>query len=459
MDVADEQKVLASLYDRLFDAITYSPDGKSAPFNKGTSFMQMAKNVVLNPDDFANMMNPGNPGGEYTKAELFSALVDEIPSPEPLWSASGKKVSETYSLIVNGANTASTIDPAQQKIYDQAYAFLNTSTKIKDFTGNEVESTDPSQIAATYDNNFAAYITAVGGYRAAYNGYDLTKISDQRAWNAVQPGLQLAVDQAWNKFNSQGRAQVDQARAALSSTINDAIRNAIEQAQKLVNDAHKMAPNTPSGSPWLPSYALPTNWFAPSSQASKLHFASSYINSTASSQASSYASSASGNWGLWHASGGVSGSSESSSAHMDASDFSLDAELIFVQIKRPWYNPLLFTMKDWSIKGYSSSGISNGGVGGSFQGAFPLVPTGFVLARNVKISANFSEQDKSFVAKSISTRASGGWGPFSVSGSYSSSSSKSTFEAKFNGGTLELPGLQLVAWVNAITPASPPNDS
>lgn len=453
-----EKQVLSSLYDRLHDAITHAPDDKTSPFNPATSYIQMAKNVVLNPDDFKNMMDSGNPGGDLTKAELFSALVDAQPNTEALWSDSGKKVSETYSTIVNGANTDSTTDPAQQKIYDQAYKYLNTETTVKDFEGYEITNTGPSAIATAYDNNYAAYITAVCGYRTAYNGYDLSKVEDQRAFNAVQPGLQLTVDQAWDKFNREGRTQVEQAQAALQSSINNAISSTIEQAQTLINDQHKMASNTSGGQRWLASYALPTNWHADSAKGSKLTLTSAYLNESASSEATAYSASASGGYGLWHASGGVSGSSQEEHAQMDAQNLEIEAELIFVQIKRPWFNPLLFSMNHWWVNGYNRNGISNGKIEGDQTRAMPLVPTGFVVARNVKISADFSEEDKSFVANSIKTEASGGWGPFSVSGSYAHSSSDSKFAARFDGGTLELPGLQLVAWINSITPPSAPMD-
>ena len=43
-----EQKVLASLYDRLWDAITYSPGGgKSSAFDQQTSFVQFSKGEAL----------------------------------------------------------------------------------------------------------------------------------------------------------------------------------------------------------------------------------------------------------------------------------------------------------------------------------------------------------------------------------------------------------------------------
>ncbi|RZT96264.1 hypothetical protein EV201_0900 [Ancylomarina subtilis] len=449
-----EKQVLESLYDRLFDAITYSPDGKVASWHKDTTFIQFAKNIVINPDDFVDMMNPGNPNGSLTKAELFSAMVDALPNTDAMWSDSGQKISDVYGTIVRGANSDSKPNPDQQKLYQQAFNFLNVEVEKKTMSGVKTV-TEPSPEADAYDEAQAAYITAVGGYRTAYDGYDLDKKEDQRAWNAVAPGLQLTLDQAWNKWVRASKAEVEEAQNALVSTINDAVKYVIAESIKMINEQHQMAPSTPGGNPWLPSYALPTNWYDDSCKASKLTFKSSYLNKTASSSATQYASEASGSWGLWHASGGVSGSSEEQRSHMDAENLTLEAELINVTIKRSWFNPLILKMKDWFVNGIEKGGISNAQIE-NLLGIMPLIPTGFIIARNVKITADFSSEDKSFIAKSISTKASGGWGPFSVSGSYSHSSSKSNFQAKFDGGTLELPGLQLIGWINSIMPYSPP---
>ena len=457
MTPGKEQKILESLYDRLFDAITYSPDGKVAPWHKDTTFIQFAKNIVLNPDDFKNMMNPANPKGSFTTAELFSAMVDALPTTDLMWSDSGNKVSEIYKTIINGANSTSTPIASQQKIHDQAFKFLNIEKTTTDFTGVEKTTTQPSEIAIAYDDAQASYVAAVGRYRTAYNGYDLDKIEDQRAFNAVAPGLQLALDQAWNKWTRAGKAEVEEAQNALVSTINDAVKYVIAQSLQMINEQHQLASSTIGGNPWLPSYALPTNWFTDDVKGSKLTLKSSDLNKTASTSATKYASAASGSWGLWHASSGVSGSSEKKTSHMDAENLTLEAELINVTIKRAWFNPLILKMKDWFITGLEKGDISNAQVE-NLIGIMPLIPTGFIVAKNVKIIADFSSEDKSFVAKSISTEASGGWGPFSVSGSYSHGTSDSKFNAKFNGGTLELPGLQLIAWINSIMPVSPPNN-
>lgn len=359
-------------------------------------------------------------------------------------------------MSLSTANSDSEVNEEQKNIYQKAYNFLNKSTETKDFKGNIKTKTEPSDIAIAYDDARAAYVTAVGGYRSAYNGYDLTDSKDQRAWQAVAPGLQLTLDQTWNAWNRSGKAEVEDAQNALGSTINDVVRAVIEDARDSVNDQHKLASNVLGGFPWLPSYGLPTNWYSRDAKATKLTLKSAYLNKTSSSSATSYSAKASGGFGLWHASAGVKGSHEKKSSHMDAEDLTLEVELITVTIKRPWFNPLIMSMKDWWVTSVDKGGISNAKVS-DLKGIMPIIPTGFVLARNAKITADFSSEDKSFVSNSIETEASGGWGPFSVSGSFSHGSTNNSFAGKFDGGTLEFPGIQLIGWINSIMPISPPN--
>lgn len=459
MSPENEKKLLASLYDRLFDAITYQPAGKTPALDKRTTFMQMAKNVVINPADFAGMMNPANPAGDLKMAEMFATFVDQQPSLEPLWADSGKKVSATFNEIVNGANTDSTIDPKQQALYNKAKNYLSGPSSITDMNGDLVGGTVDTPIMIAFDENQQAYEAAVSAYRTAYNGYDLTEKKDQRAWNAIEGTLSGNIERAWNKWTRDGKAQVVQAKNAMASSINDAVSNAIADAQAAVAPGNKFASLTGvAADKWLPSYALPTNWTSNSLAGSKLEFKSAYLNKTESSEATSYSVAASGSWGLWHASAGVSGGNKETHAHMEAENLTLSAELILVQIKRPWLNPLLLSMTEWWVKGVSKGGIANGTVPGPKNRLMPVLPTAFVIAKNVKITADFSSADKSFISNTISTSASGGWGPFSVSGSYSHSSSNSKFQSKFDGSTLELPGMQVVAWINSIMPSSPPMD-
>lgn len=453
MTPEQERKVLEALYDRLYDAVTHAPDGKAGAFPKNIYF-QMAKNQVLNPEDFKNMLSPVNPNGDQTKAEFFSTMVDACPAPGALWSDSGNKLSAIFETL-GQANGASPPDPKKLKTYQAAFNFLNKRSTMTDFEGNKTEKVEPTPIAIAYDEAADAYAAAVAGYQTAYNAMDLTKTADQRSWNAQAPVLQNLVTKTWNAWARSGKAQVEQAQAAMQATINDAVSHAIEEAQKLAMG--KLPTSTTTGQPWLPSYAGPTNWADPAAKGIQLSFDSSNLNKTSSSTRHTYGGEVSGSYWGFHASAGVDGSNTKEIGHMDAQKLKLSAELFAVRIVRPWFNPLLFGMQGWSTKAYKRNEISNGDAEKP-QGKIPLYPTGFVVARNVTIEADFSEEDSKTISSTVDTKASGGWGPFTFSGKYGHSSSNTEFQSKVNNGKLVFPGLQLLAWISTVTPASPPLD-
>jgi hypothetical protein len=74
----------------------------------------------------------------------------------------------------------------------------------------------------------------------------------------------------------------------------------------------------------------------------------------------------------------------------------------------------------------------------------------------VSIEAEWKAEDYRQVQESISGHASVGWGPFQFSGSYSRSTSNTTFNSSLDGGTLKVPGVQIIAMISSIIPYSPP---
>jgi hypothetical protein len=454
-----EQQVLSTLYTTLFDAITFSPaPGQPGAFDKATTFLQFSKNEALNPADFANAVTPINPNGNMNAAETFAAMIDVVPAIQVDYAPSGDRVSEVYTTIVQGADTSATVDAGQLKIYDQAYGFLNTTTTVKDYAGNPVTTTGPSQIAQTYNANLTAYIAAVSAYRTAYLGYDLTDVTQQRQWQANAPMLQNVVTQTYNTWRNQGAAQVEQAQAAVASSINSAVQNAIAAAQEAVSATHQIPSSIATDPPWLLSYALPTNWaddsIAPN--LSSLTIDSANLNKTADTSYTSYGGGASYGGGLWSVGGSFEHSEGATHSHMDAQNVKLSAKIGIVRIFRPWLHEFLFRMNGWYINGKDAGGISNGALAGNSDGLLPLIPTAFIVARDIEITGDFSTEDQSHMESSTSGSASVGWGPFSVSGHYSHSTSSDTFNSTFSGGTLKIPGMQIIAWVSEIVPKSAP---
>jgi hypothetical protein len=107
--------------------------------------------------------------------------------------------------------------------------------------------------------------------------------------------------------------------------------------------------------------------------------------------------------------------------------------------------------------GFPKGSISTGLLAtATVQTMMPLLPTAFIAARNISITANWSTQDQSYIHSVTSGSASVGWGPFQIGGSYYSSSSQATFQSSFQDGVLRIPGIQIIAFINQILPVVPP---
>jgi uncharacterized membrane protein YgcG len=456
-----EKQVLTTLYNRLFDAITHRPEpNQPSAFDKATTFIQFSKNEVLNPADFANAVTPVNPNGDLNTAEMFSRMVDIVPLIQADYAPSGTSLSKAYPVIVNGANSDVQTDPGQQDIYDQAYKYLNIATIIKDYTGKTTTTYAPSPIYNNYLLNQGFYIAAVGRYRNTYLNYDLTKPSDQKKWQAVEPSLRNDINQAYNNWRGQGASEVEGALNAINTSINSSVRNALAAAQQAVAAQNQMAPSLPTLGPWYMTYALPTNWYDESAvkNFSDLTLTSAHLDEHADSNYTRYGGGASWSGGLFSIGGNVSGGAGSSNYHMDASNFTLTAKLGTVRIFRPWLYEFIFRMPGWFIDAYKKGRISNGKLQGNENAFIPLIPVAFIVARDITITADFSTQDRSHIESSISASTRIGWGPFSVGGHYSHSESHDYFHSTFDGGTLKIPGIQIVAWISEIVPFSPPLD-
>lgn len=454
MDADKEKMLLENLYDRLFDAICYVPSGKAPAFDRRTTFIQFSKNEALNPNDFRNMMSPVNPDGDMNQAYYFSQMVDQIPNLDAIYAPSGVLISKTYRAILGGANTNFKPSEEQQKLYKEAYDFLNQEVEIKG-----KKAVVPSDIAVAYDDNQGIYIDAVTAYRSAELELDMKKPADQKKWQVIAPKLKKAIDQAWNQWTREGKEDVEKAQSVMRTTINNAVGMALSQAKEDVADEKWFAGIMAAGSqPWLLSYAIPSDW-TEAAGATEFKLKSDFLDKSSSATKHAFDVTAKWNSGLWSVGIEAKGEFSSSNSHMDANNLEISAKLTTVQIMRPWFNPLIFTMENWYTNAARKNGISNGNISSNVKGLqLPLVPTAFVLASDVEIKAEFSKKDEEIIRQAVDAKANVGWGPFSIGGSYSYSHSEDKLKTDYSGGKITIPGIQIIAWINTIIPPSPPMD-
>jgi hypothetical protein len=112
-------------------------------------------------------------------------------------------------------------------------------------------------------------------------------------------------------------------------------------------------------------------------------------------------------------------------------------EHCIVTLNRPWWPEVFLMLKHWFVPGYACAEFSDGS---GDSGLLPVLASGFVAIRNLKISTKWSNDDL------VAMQGSASFGPFSLVGR--------TYDA--GTGTLSCPGIQIIGWFCEALPILPP---
>jgi|GEM_PF-2022068 len=179
------------------------------------------------------------------------------------------------------------------------------------------------------------------------------------------------------------------------------------------------------------------------------------------SKSTSWSGGISGRWGLWSWGGGTSGSTNFEHKESDISTVSLKFDYLRVRIFRPWLVEDVFGYKFWTWKtDFGGQLLSDGGnlaIDPPVRpiGRMPVLPRYLIVIRNLEISAAFSKDVSDWYHSEVSHNASIGWGPFSISGSYSESTTSQYVHASFDGVTFRIEQPQIIARTGLLLPRSP----
>jgi hypothetical protein len=448
-----EKLFLSALYDRLWQAITYSPkSNQPAPFDKATIFIHLSKGEVLNPTSFINLVSPINPNGDLRATELFSKMVDVIPDITANYTPSSNRVSTIYRQLLEGAiDSSPPVDSIPEEAYNRAFTFLYTDMVTRDYTGQEVTLYIPSPVSQMYENNKLAYTQALSNYRTAYLNYDLSNPRQQREWLANAPLLELAINQAYNKWRREGAAQVEQARSVLEmisdsrakSEVNLTLQNLVKEALETIN-VSIFGSAIENAESWYLSYALPSNWVSLSGNTSSSHLklSSSLLTEGESLKFKGFGGEQSWSDGLWSVEESSTGNTNLVNYHVEANEIELSANIGVTRIYRPWLNLLALKRVKQLAKAIDQ------------ETTIPsvLIPTAFITACNVRIKGDFTSKDREHLEQSFSAAKSVSLGAIRLSGKYSHSLSTELFHATEDSATIIVPGLHILAWVSEVVP-------
>jgi hypothetical protein len=464
MTLTEVSKLVQGIFDNIFNSVTQAePGGKPVAQASSTVLTLMKPGLAINSADFRNPWTPGNNSGSQDAAINTSELVDVAPKMSSLYTDSGRTITEVYKQMLDGVHIpAQPPNPAIEKQLQDAENYLFRLVDVTDpDTGEVTKKKLESQVYRDYLDNQSAYNNARIAYIGAYLEAQKTA-TGKNTWPLVASTLQIPVKTAYDRWRAEDASKVEQNLAIKTTSTQNALQLAWKQAQDLYEGYGVVLNDTGTGlSPKVQRVSLlPSDWFSSTSTSSgwtTFDSASSNTASSSSSDFTSYGGSAGFSLGLFSIGGSAGHSSSHQQASSETSNLRISFEYTLVTIRRPWMNFSLFSTKGWDLGNLYKKGVlSKGTKAGEDSAVFPLLPTSFVVARKIKISANWAKADWDLITSKTSGGGGFGIGPFSISGSYSHSSSNQTFTSAMASGTITVPGVQIIGFINQVVPFSPP---
>jgi hypothetical protein len=463
MTIEEVNKLINGIFDNIFNSVTQAePGGKPAMQSSSTVLSLMKPGLAINSVDFRNPWTPGNLNGSIDAAINTSRLVDAAIKMSTVYTDSGNLITQVYKQILDGVSIpAQPPNPAIEKQLADADAVLYRTVDITDpDTGDVVPTKLQSQLHRDYTDNQAAYSNARIAYVGAYFEAQKTA-TGKNTWPLIASTLQLPVKAAYDKWRAAGADKVEQAMAIAVTSSQNALQKAWKNAKDLYEGYGAILEDSATGLsvPIMRCSLLPSNWYSSTSNSGWTTFdsASSNVSTNQKSDYTSYGGSASYSLGLFSIGGSGGHSSSSQHASAETKGLRISFKYTLVTIRRPWMTFNLLGTKGWNLGNlYSKGQLSNGSKDGQDNAVMPLLPTAFVVVKDVVISATWSKSDWDFITSKTSAGAGFGIGPFSISGKYANSKSNATYTSALTDGKITVPGVQILGFISQVVPYGPP---
>lgn len=455
--------LVQGIYDGIFDSITRAePGGKPVMPAASTVLSLMKPGMAIRSRDFANPWTPGNIHGSQDAALHTAQLADIAPKMSSLWTDSGNTISNIYGGIMNGVQIpAQPPNPAIEAQLANAENVLYRQIDVTDpETGQVTKKRVESQLYRDYLDNQQAYFSQRAAYIGAYTQAQATA-AGKATWPLVAPTMQIPVKAAYDKWRSGGADQVEQAIAIKNTSSQNALSKAFDNAKKVFEGYGVQLDETGSGlSPMIHRCSLlPSDWHSvnSSSKWTTIDSASGSFYRSSKSEFTSGGGSVGFSLGIFSIGGGGGHSVQHKKVSTQTNNLRFSYEYTYVTFRRPWLMFNLLGTQGWNLQNlYPKGKISNGSKSNQDNSLMPLLPTGMVVARNIRISAQWDSSEYDYIKKQ--TQAGGGFGigPFRIGGSYAHSSTNETFSSAFAGDSIVTPGVQIIGWVSQVVPFCPP---
>ncbi len=456
---ASDANVMASLTQKITNIMTAADQTGSGAQSNASFLAFCSPGVMISREEliFGDMSNKV----QVNANSAFSQVVNNIPNSKGFWGPTNKLVWDIFDAAINQIELpANTLNDKEAKMLKKAQDFLYQSQTMKDpFTDEEKTSIVDSTPYASYQLYMAKYQAALKTYnglliQANAPGAPASLVQDFTRNGASYKQLVIS---AYGEWTAKGYKQYVDEAIGIIANLTGRGPSAFYQTLRANFAADRLTDGL--GSQFFPTYVYPKDPLNPALNPSWMNFFfnTEDVNTFKSDTSTNTGGSAGASWGLWSGSAAASYGSGQSNFESDTSNLSLSVQLIQLPLTRPWMRPEIFWSRGWR---WSSSGpgtpVSDGKT--PPQGLMPLYPTSMVVAKNLDIKLDMTNERNQSSWSKIDTQASVGWGPFSISGNYSRSDSQATSNFTKTSTGITVPGAQIIAYVCEVLPLSPDPD-
>ena len=540
--------IFDQLIDRVKQARPVRSDGK--PLGGGVVYSMLTLGMPVDPDDYRKPWSPvggavaqgqtppaagaagtpATPAGAsaapaadpkyaraleaaYKTAVLSNTLLQVTTDGSYLEYPTGRHLDSAYEGIISAMQPMPMppISPEIQKQIDDAKKVLY------DLDPDDGSISGKSKLYKKYEKNALDYALAKANYATAMADAKRDPAKAE-TWPMTSATYQNAVDDAYDTLKTEGAEKVERALDIIGSIGVSLQDHMIKKARQLFDVYNLGLAGVPAPIPY--SFVNPSGWCDPEDDDDgwqSLEVTSNTVKQYATSNASSQSqfswmkksSSTSGGGGVTFGFVALGGSGGKSSAHSDSQDSSssqssntfsnktsnlhISLQYMLASIERPWLVSDLFYMRNWYMPGQKMNAVSDGTEANQANVSdinklplLPMIPQQMLLIRNVKITADWSNEDRKALTSaysgdrsntdSSSWNASGsagvslGFVNFGGTAGHSESKSEGkgshwaansgsvNLDTSFDQQTLTVKGTQVVAFLSDIVPACPPLD-
>ncbi|MGY1684968.1 hypothetical protein ACI8AK_05195 [Geodermatophilus sp. SYSU D00867] len=369
-----------------------------------------------------------------------------------------------------------TVMPGASTVFDTWWAIvtgaqgipgnLELSPEIKEAVSDAEallmdEESEPTRAYEKYLEYSDAYDEAQEDYYLAWA--DASTNPDKiEAWPTTGNLLRRKLDKALDRWRALGRKEaIEGALDILAAQGRDPAMALISKAKR---DLEQNLFDFPGVGQLPITTVLPANWADErddrgwnSYTKTDFHSETHVTRSSTSIQASAGFS-----LGFWKVGGNFGYDKQRKAMNFQTDNLEISFDYMIADVQSAVVKPTLLGLSNWFLYGdYPAHCVSDGTMGqhlpqdGTELVFLPSMITGLILIKDLRIKWDSWKSQWDEQTSSLGAGASVGWGPFAVSGSYSSKNYRLDASTDRESEGLTTKGIQLVGYVSQIMPASP----